>query len=152
MNEVKLCEYKTEWFRGTNTGHGEAIFSIKRRKFVKPTVYWGAVTKFYYTLLRGRYIRLRWSWWNKREPEHRIYVAIIDIDGDKVETIREGAFAVNSNYDFENEILSDFFNARPSYHGRPAIDFNKVYTEEQVKQLIEFAENAIKIVEGQEYE
>jgi hypothetical protein len=48
--------------------------------------------------------------------------------------------------------LLDFYNAKPSYHGYPALNFEKVYSEEENKMLLEFISKGGVHLEGAECE
>ncbi|MGB9614950.1 MAG: hypothetical protein ACPL3B_05580 [Fervidobacterium sp.] len=144
---------KYSWFRGTNTGSGTALFSIKNKKFIKPPeIYWGANTTFNYTLLPGKYLKLEWEYWSKKEPSHTIVAKVIKIDEKGEECIAAAEWRVSKNYVFANPILRDFFDARPEYHCRPNINFTKVYDEKDVQELLQLTQQGFTFTEGQETE
>ncbi|MEM4976312.1 MAG: hypothetical protein QXT64_03190 [Desulfurococcaceae archaeon] len=155
---VEALTYKTntKWFRGTNTGEGAAYFSLTRKKFIKPRAHWGARTEFYYTLFPGRYLYLSWSYWNKQDPPHVIIVSLVEVkekDGKLVEENKKAAmWRISRNYAFINPILQDFFAARPGYHGWPHLSFDKVYSESDVAELLQYIENDYEFTEGEEHE
>ncbi|MEM4452446.1 MAG: hypothetical protein QW182_04490 [Thermosphaera sp.] len=154
--EEKYIELEYEWAHLNNTGRGGAVFSLKRRKFVRPYIWGRATTYFRYKLLPGMYVELIWGWWNKMKPSHRIYARLIKLYFEngraRKEVLREATFIVDADYEFKNEILRDFFMARPGYHAPPKFNFEKVYEEKEVKELIELIEKNYEFIEGLEHE
>ncbi|MEM1928996.1 MAG: hypothetical protein QXH81_03415 [Thermofilaceae archaeon] len=156
MNEVKrleLIECELEWFRGTNTGYGAAFFSLLHRKFIKPRIWWGVITRLFYRLHPGTYLMLCWSYWNKNDPPHTITVRLVRLEkGAKMSCEGVATIRVYDGFSFANPILLDFFKAIPCYHGRPVLDFKKIYDEYAVKELIDLAKENFEYVEGEENE
>lgn len=152
----QYIELEYEWAELTNTGRGGAIFSLKRRKFIKPYIWGRASVHFKYVLLPGVYIELIWSWWNKRRPPHRIYARLIKLyfenDKMKKEILGEATFTISPDYEFKNEILRDFFLGRPSYHTPPRLNFDKVYSEKDTEELVELIKRNYEFIEGLEHE
>ncbi|MEM1522892.1 MAG: hypothetical protein QXU69_07690 [Thermofilaceae archaeon] len=154
---IEPVEWMTSWFRGTNTGHGEAIFSIKNKKFVKPRAKWKAKTEFTYKLLPGHYLYFSWKYWNRNDPPHEIAVDYVRLEKGEnnrptFKTLGRTTFKITKDYKFTNPILQDFFDGRPDYHGWPHIPFDKVYEEKDVRELIELALKRYEFVEGEEHE
>jgi hypothetical protein len=151
-----ITEY--EWGRWTNTGCGGAYFSIKQRKFIRPFVKWGANTYFKYKLLPGKYILLIWAYWSRDDPPHVIDASLVQIQpspygGLEQKTLASSKWNISKDYKFENEILNDFFSFRvTSYHGTPSPNFDKIYSQEQVDQLLELIQKQIVFTEGEEME
>ena len=153
MSEKELVRVSYTWFRGTNTGHYSALFSIRKRKFIKPRIHWGCNGYYEYYVYPGTYVLLEWSYWNKEEPPHTVTASLIKISKDgNVEVLKKAEYAVHDSSELPNEVLRDFLSARPGYHGSPHLDFTKVYPEEVVKDLLERIEKEEHMVAGVEHE
>jgi len=143
----------------TNTVYFAAIYSLKKRKFVKPAsiVKICADYTVKYRLLPGRYLLFRYSYWSKRYPPRRIAVAPLLVQGDG-STVELGGVEVGfEKGEFLQRFppqLTDFFKARPAYHGRPAwlSLAERVYTEEENNRLLELLLTKRRFVEGEENE
>jgi len=151
MTEAKILEQepielKYEATSKTNIYHVEMLFSIRKRRFIKPILM--KHLKLWYSILPGTYIKIESSGY-KRAAEYRIILKLIKLEKDdkwgfREDLINAAAVFVSSNSnenDFskvdDNEIIKDIVNViPPPYHGYPAIDFNKVYSEEDVNYLL----------------
>jgi hypothetical protein len=149
---------KTIWSFSISTGGGAAYFSIKLRKFIQPFVKRELFTEFRYKLLPGEYILLKWSRWCKEKPPYMICATLVQIQPSqhgrmKQRTISTARWRITGNYKFSNPILADFFSARiTKYPGWPSLNFNKVYSEEDVEQLIQLIQSGVNFTEGEETE
>lgn len=146
---ITLKFYNTRY---TNTGETTVLFSIKNKKFIKPFLTDKGKT-YIYKIYQGKYIMLSWKFWAKQNPPHTITLQLIHIlSNNNIKILEETSFIVTKDYVFNNQILNDFFSARPEYHNAPSIDFNKIYTEEEVKQILDFLQksNEKTIIENSE--
>jgi len=143
----------------SNTAFFAAVYSLKRRKFVKPAsiVKVCADYKVQYRLLPGRYLIFRYSYWSKRHPPRRITVAHFIVEGGKSAKELGGVQIEFEKGEFLRGFppqVVDFFEARPGYHGRPAwLSLSeKVYTEEEHARLLELVAKGARFIEGEENE
>jgi len=144
----------------TNTAHFAAIYSLKKRKFVRPA----AVVKICadytvkYRLLPGHYLLFRYSYWSKRHPPRRIIVAPFVVkdsaNAQELESCLIIEFEKKEYLERFPPQIADFFQARPAYHGRPAwlALAEKIYTEEEHTRLLELLAKGAHFVEGEENE
>ena len=152
MTEAKTelqepIELKYEATSKTNIYHVELLFSIKKRKFVKPILM--KHLKLWYKVLPGTYIKIS-SEGRRRATEYNIVLKLIKLERDDKWGVREdlinsAAIFVSSDIDKNdfskvnnNELIRDIVNViPPPYHGYPAIDFNKIYKEEDVRYILD---------------
>jgi len=143
----------------TNTAHYVALYSIKRRKFIRPAAIVKVCADFTvkYRVLPGHYLLFRYSYWSKRHPPRRITVAPFAVkDANSTQELK------GLQIEFEREEylkmfppqVADFFRARPGYHGRPAwlALAEKEYTEEEHARLLELITRGARFTEGEENE
>lgn len=152
--EGELIPLETSAFRGMNTGRARLYFSIKKRKFIKAFCRKKTAEYIYsYRLYPGYYLGLGWFYWNKREPPHKVIACFLKIKGKHDIDSTCAEWRVTENFHFENKILQDFFDARPTYHsGVSRSLFDKVYSEEEVQDLINKAKKRLLFIEGEENE
>jgi len=143
----------------SNTAYFAAIYSPKRRKFVRPAsiVKVCADYKVLYRLYPASYILFRYSYWSKRYPPRRITVAPLLVQADGSVAELGGVEVEFERGEFLQRFppqLADFFDARPGYHGRPAwLSLSeKVYSEEENNRLLELLLTKKRFVEGEENE
>jgi len=162
--EVKSAQECVEvrgWYQGTsNVTKLAAVYSIKRRKFVKG-YYKGSRTHgdILYKLLPGTYIFFEYLGWWHNDPPREIVVTLFRItrteEGFKRERIASSIIRFYKE-DFPKGLgipqIVDFFEARPYYHSFPTLNFDKVYTEEENEKLLNFVMARREIVEGEEHE
>jgi len=123
----------------TNMYEVTLLFSIRKRKFVKPVLM--KHLKVFYKILPGRYIMFESSG-RRYINDYTIDIYLVEITKDETEIIKHVELHVaRENNDFSvvnnNPIIIDFVNAiPPAYHSYPPVDFNKVYTEEDVNYLL----------------
>ena len=143
-------------YRGTsNITALRALYSIKNRKFIKG-YFDGCRGKgeIIYRLYPGTYIYLFYFGWNKTDPPHEINAELLRLEKQGEQTLSKVVIKF-----YKPEFLSnfppqlfDFYKAIPPYHGYPALNFNKVYSEEENKMLLEFISKGGLYLEGAEYE
>ena len=161
MTEAKTelqepVELRYEATSKTNIYHVEVLFSIKKRKFVKPVLM--KHLKLWYKVLQGTYIKIM-SEGRRRAAEYRIVISLVKLEKDERWGVREdminaAAVFVSSDKDKNdfskvnnNELIRDIVNViPPPYHGYPAIDFNKIYKEEDVQYILDLISNNKSIV------
>ena len=151
-----LCNV-TGSYRGTsNIKRLELVFSLKKRKFVKPTSREGDRVEgvYRYTLLPGRYVVIGCKYWSKEDPPFTIYAYLLEITN-SCRTAYGKSLEIRFNSDTWlasqqiPQMLRDIYAWLPGYHSLPNPDFNKVYTEDDVNALLRMIENETKLVEGE---
>jgi hypothetical protein len=149
------------WYQGTsNITKLAAVYSIKRRKFVKG-FYRGSRTHgdILYKLLPGTYVWFEYLGWWRNDPPRELTVELFRIVRDN-EGFKRKTVARTTIRFYKPEFLKslnlpqilDFFEARPHYHSYPSLNFEKVYTEEENERLISFVSARREIVEGEEHD
>ncbi len=168
--EVKqpICAPETEWYGKSNTMRFGLIYSLKNHKWIKGyingTRSGGTIA---YSLFPGRYVRCRLSYWNKEDPPFYIRCELIALkpveENGKITCVEEEISAANArfytresgvNY-FKSiglEMIADLISWAPSYHGYPAVNFSKVYTQELTDNLVNWVLSKAYWVEGEENE
>jgi len=148
----------------TNTAHMKALYSLKKRKFIKPARIQKSGTRFlvYYRLLPGRYLLFEYTYWNKRFPPRQIAIFPYTVsppggEGGGCPSLPQGVFISFKNAEFLARFppqILDFFEARPGYHGCPAwlALAEKAYSEEEHARLIELVATGAHLIEGEENE
>jgi len=131
-----------------------ALYSLKNRKFIKGYLK-GCAGKgdIIYRLYPGTYVYLFYFKWNKIDPPNEIKAELLRL-GESAQTLSKVVIKFYSP-DFLKSFppqLSDFVKFVPSYHGYPKLNFNKIYTEEENKALLELINKGGEIVEGAEHE
>ena len=138
--EKAVVELKLTNSGFTSTYQMHLLFSLVKRKFIKPVR--ALDLSFYYRVLEGRYLFFacsgRWS-----EPM-RIKAAVVTVQPSAWESgkIKEEKwchiYADKEHIDrVPNELVRDVVMARPGYHRYPRIDFDKIYSEETVKEVLD---------------
>ena len=145
------------WYQGTsNITKLAAVYSVKRRKFVKGFLK-GSSTHgdIIYRLLPGTYVFFEYFYWTKADPPRTLTVKLIALGADgSMKTLAALTIRFYSA-DFVNQFpeqVRDFFAARPGYHSRPALNTDKVYTEEENEKLLNLIKQNAEFVEGEEHE
>ena len=160
--ERKLCQAWGDFRSTTNIRELEAYYSLVNRKFIRG--YYGGTRvggKISYRLYEGAYIRFDGHVWWKEDPPYRIEACMVRLRCEDGEAELE--FVACAVVEYKNppwlaqnrEIprqFVDFHAAIPCYHCYPAINFSKVYTEEEHRQLVEFILAKKYLVEGEENE
>jgi hypothetical protein len=82
--EVKLCEVATGYQGTTHIRKVEAIFSLKKNKFIKPMKIEGdSVTgRYVYELYPGKYILLGYRYVARETPSRQLYAQYISVNHD----------------------------------------------------------------------
>jgi len=142
----------------SNTAFFAAVYSLKKRKFVKPASIVKVVADFtvYYRLLPGRYLLFTYSYWSKRHPPRQITVAPFIVKDAGTQELKgvQIEFEKGEYLKTFPPQIADFFQARPGYHGRPAwLSLSeKVYTEEEHARLLELVAKGARFIEEEENE
>jgi len=160
MSQQQIAEIAFEGCGAfSNTAHVAAIYSLKKRKFVKPAAIMKVCADYTvkYRLLPGHYLLFRYSYWSKRHPPRRITVAPFLVQCDSNTRKLEGVQIEFEKGEYLKTFppqVTDFFQARPGYHGRPAwlALAEKVYTEEEHGRLLEMVAKGGQYIEGEENE
>jgi hypothetical protein len=156
-----LVEFRGSWQGTTNITSLRALYSIKKRKFVKG-FFEGSRPHgdIVYRVLPGTYVVFDYHGWWRLDPPRQMRI-------EKVHLIKQGeervvkslASVVIKFYSKDGEFLKqfppqvlDFFNARPGYHSRPSLNFEKVYSDEENQALLRLVERGGEYVEGAEHE
>lgn len=154
-----------EWYRRHFYGQGALYFSIKKRRFIRPIeisrIPFVDGPNFKFVLPRGHYLHFKWMYFDptyhhlkeKREMAYNIRATYVKLGLDTNENghiflndkwLGRACWNVNKSYKFDNPILDDFLNTTiDKYHGDPNVEwiFHKVYSEEDVNQIINFAKS-----------
>jgi hypothetical protein len=149
------------WYQGTsNITKLAAVYSVKNRKFVKGFIK-GSRThgEIHYRLFPGTYIWFEYFGWWRNDPPRELTVALFKIVRTD-EGLRRVLIASSTVKFYKPEFVAslgipqliDFFEARPHYHSYPTLNFNKVYSEEENKKLLDFVLSKRKVVEGEEHD
>jgi len=122
-------------------------FSPRKNKFIKAIRRWGdSVSGFYeYLLYYGDYVVFDYSFWSKGDPRINFAIEIANLEGEIIKSVK---FEVDNSEDITEfmkgrkglEIVQDFLKSLPRYHVKPGLKelSNKIYSEDVVKDLIEF--------------
>ena len=148
LEPIEVCYNCTAW---SNTYHVTLLFSIKKKKFVKPVML--KHLKVWYKVLPGTYIKVE-SYGSKWKTEYSIKFKLVRIERDEKWGTHEellNCAIVNIASDKEkndfsvvnnNEIVKDVVaHIPPRYHGYPWIDFDKIYSDANVEELLELIKN-----------
>jgi hypothetical protein len=157
-----LVEFRGSWQGTTNITYLRALYSIKRRKFIKG-FYEGSRPHgdIVYKVLPGTYVVFDYHGWWKLDPPRKITVEMVKLERGEEGSARSQRLAsvVIKFYSKDGEFLKqfppqiiDFFNARPGYHSYPSLNFEKVYSEEEERALEELLRRGGEYVEGAEHE
>ena len=139
MAELEVVERHYPCTSYTNIYEVTLLFSIRKRKFVKPVML--KHLKVFYKILAGKYIMFN-SLGRRYINDYTIDIYLVEITKDETKIIKGiEIHASKENDDFSvvnnNPIIVDFISAiPPRYHGYPSIDFDKVYSEEDVNYLL----------------
>jgi len=157
--EVKLCEVVTGYQGTTNVRKVEAVFSLKKNKFIRPIKIEGdSVTgRYMYELYPGKYVLVGYRYVAQEYPSRQLYAQYISINHNCTVHYEQSSIVIFESGDWLMnqsipQMLKDLFNWRPQYHIRPAIDFNKVYPLGEVAALTKMIDSKVRLVEGEEHE
>ncbi len=139
INPQDLISYGTGDESVTSTFTIERLFSVKQRKFLKP--YRVEVYGLEYHILPGRYI-LIYSHVHKRKDEVMKWsIKLLKIykaeDGSIKEEVEKESEWITPISESERTVavLKDIEN--PGFHGHSKVNYDKVYSDEEVQQLLE---------------
>jgi len=159
IQKQNLCNVTGSYRATTNIKVLSLLFSIKRRKFIKPISRQGdrVSGEYVYTLLPGKYIIIECKYWTKAEPPYLIHAELITIGDDCRVTCGKSVEIMFEHGDWLMSqpipgMLKDIYAWLPSYHTLPHPNFEKIYDETEIKQLLKMIEDGMKIIEGAEYE
>ena len=157
--EVKLCEISTSYQGTTHIRRVEAIFSLKKNKFIKPIRREGdrVTGRYIYELYPGKYVLLGYRYVAKETPSRQLYAQYISVNHDCTVHYSQSTIIMFENDDWLMnqaipQILKDLYAWRPQYHSEPSIDFNKVYALGEVVALTKMIDGKVRLVEGEEHE
>jgi len=126
----------------TNTYTMHLLFSLKKRKFVKPAL--KGDLKFHYLVYEGVY--LYFVAYGKYGEPMTILCGLARVvedgywkgEGTVVWLKKCTIYARKEEVGkVSNELIRDVISARPGYHRYPPIDFDKVYDERTVNEVLE---------------
>ena len=159
MESNVLCTYMGEYQGTTHIRKLYLLFSLKRKKYIKPTQRSGdrVVGRYVYELYPGQYVLIGYDSRSSLEPPRTITAQLVTIDENC--NVYYGNSAIIRFEHFEwiekqdlPQMLKDIVNWAPGYHSMPSVDFNKVYGEEDVNKLLEMIRQRIRATEGEEHE
>ena len=146
-----------EYYQGTtNVREFGAIYSTKRRKFIKGFRQGDRVSgRIFYRLYPGLYVKFWYYYWGGQDPPTRISVTLFEVTKEgkvkPIKDIRIHFYSAEFLKQFPEQIR-DFYNARPRYHMPPALNCEKVYSEEEHNSLLKLLEKGGVFEEGGEHE
>jgi hypothetical protein len=156
-----LIEFRGSWQGTTNITYLRALYSVKRRKFVKG-FFEGSRPRgdIVYRVLPGTYVVFDYFGWWRNDPPRQMRIEKIHLSKQGEERVVKSLARVDIKfYSKDGEFLKqfppqvvDFFNARPRYHSRPSLDFEKAYSEQENQELLALLERGGEYVEGAEHE
>jgi hypothetical protein len=142
-----VIEVKGEYQIAPETAYLCLYYSPKKRKFIKGRFLDDLRTRHHhhgvvlYALYPGRYVKFELAIWGAQVPPCTFILSIVDVtaSGEKV----AAQVKVRGCREFVERLgiaqLVDFYNAKPTtFHRRPRIDFNRVYSEEENAKLLAF--------------
>ncbi len=121
----------------SHTYNFSLLFSLKKRKFIKP--WWQKKLQIEYHIYPGNYILIHSNGYLHDEPM-KWSVAIVNIQP-RIRGLAE--YTVISSVSWQTPwrqeertvaILKDIDS--PGYHGYPRVDYNKIYSEQEVSELL----------------
>jgi len=151
---VETIKWCGSWQATSNIVALRALYSPKNRKFIKGYLKGcGGRGDIIYRLYPGTYIYFFYFFWNKNDPPKEIKIELLQIS--QGEQILSKVVLKFYSQDFLKSFppqLYDFVQSIPSYHGRPHFDFNKNYSEQENKALLELISKGGEITEGAEHD
>ena len=155
---VKTVEYNGGYCATTNKRWIRVLYSIKNNKFVKGYFKGDRVSgDILYTVFPGRYIVVIVSNYPKLDPTKDIKAMLVTITKEgRVDVIKERTVRFYSE-EFLRRLnlppqLLHAWEYVPGYHSGKVFDFNKVFSAEETRKLIEWIEEGEDIIEGMEVE
>jgi hypothetical protein len=153
---VKI-EYRGGYCATTNKRWVRVVYSIKNNKFVKGYFKGDRVSgDIVYSIFPGRYIIIIASNYPKLDPPKEIVAKIIQLKESGDEVIKERRIKFYNSAFLESlnlpPQLLHVWEYVPGYHSGKTFDFNKVFTAEETRKLLEWIEEGGDIVEGMEVE
>ncbi len=114
------------------------IFDIEKRRFVKPEED-GSVA-----LPLGSYFEI--AWFSPNIVEVILFHVRVDTEHNVVIREEEAVPLRVTEQEVTNPILRDFVTSKPSYPHLPALDFEKVYNEEAVQEIIDAIKRELSLL------
>jgi hypothetical protein len=151
---VKI-EYNGGYCGTTNKRYIRVLYSIKNNKFVKGYFKGDRVSgDIVYNIFPGRYIVIVASNYPKLDPPKDVKAMLVSFSKEgKMDVLKERTVKFYSE-DFLRSLnlppqLLHVWEYVPGYHTGKAFDFNKVFSGEETRKLLEWIEGE-DIVEGME--
>jgi len=153
-NQITLT-FKGSYQATTNIVALRVLYSPKNRKFIKGYLRGGAGKgEIIYKLYPGIYIYFFYFSWSKCDPPREVKIELLKIEKQGEQTLSKAVIKFyNSDFlkSFPPQLL-DFYQAKPSYHGYPKLNFNKIYTEQENEMLLKLISGGGEITEGAEHD
>jgi len=127
----QIIEWCGSWQATSNITAQRVLYSIKNRKFIKGYLRGcGGRGDIIYKIYPGVYIYFFYFGWRGNDPPREVKIELLKIEKQGEQILSK---TVIKFYDTEfikqfPPQLYDFVKSIPLYHGRPHLDFDKVYT------------------------
>jgi len=155
----KLCTVYGEYQGTTHIRKLFLFFSLKKRKFIKPSQRIGdrVSGNYTYRLYPGIYVLIGYRKASNEQPPRSITAQLINIDNNCNVNYGKAVVITFENFEWLDkqdipQMLKDIANWAPNYHSLPSPDFDKIYSEEDVQKLLDMIEKELTISEGEEHE
>jgi hypothetical protein len=149
---VKI-EYNGGYCATTNKRYIRVLYSINKNKFVKGYFKGDRVSgDIVYNIFPGRYIVIVASNYPKLDPPKDVKAMLVSFSKEgKMDVLKERTVKFYSE-DFLRSLnlppqLLHVWEYVPGYHAGKAFDFNKVFSEEETRRLLEWIDGVEDVVE-----
>jgi len=154
---VKTVEYNGGYCATTNKRWIRVLYSIKNNKFVKGYFKGDRVSgDIVYNIFPGRYIVIVASNYPKLDPPKDVKAMLVSFSKEgKMDVIKERTVKFYNECFLKSLNLPQLLHVWeyvPGYHAGKAFDFNKVFSAEETRKLLEWIEEGEDIIEGMEVE
>jgi len=156
---TKVCVVEGGYQGTTRVRYVYVFFSVKKNKFIRPMRRIGdrVAGKYIYELYPGSYLLLGYDSRSREEPPSVLIAQLVTIDNECNVHYGESAIIRFEHIEWIEKqdlpaMLKDIVHWAPGYHSPPKIDFNKVYSEDDVQKLLEMIRQKVRITEGEEHE
>jgi len=149
-----LIKWCGTWQATSNITALRVLYSIKNRKFIKGYLKGHAGKgEIVYKVYPGTYVYFFYFSWRGNDPPKEIKIELLHISENEqiLSKIMIKFYDAEFLKQFPPQVF-DFYKSIPLYHGRPHLDFNKNYSEEENKALLEFISKGGEITEGAEHD
>jgi hypothetical protein len=145
MAESQVVEYSVESNHYSRTIRHELLFSVAKRRFIKPAFSRKSEGKLYYKLMPGNYLKFSlYANTHKNYAYFKIVMVNIDSNGNidykdifETETTYDDILNVMSDINAPY-VLAEFVRMLPKYHNVAVVDVDERYqTAETVQEIIE---------------